>query len=1359
MKRLILLNGFLLTVMTAVMAQPCADAGKDTLICGLSYSLIGNPSGGSWTAICHQADSILIIIDSISPGNSTVKVNKCGKVEFVYTIHSGICPSNDTVAVSFENRSYTIETLNHEIEIIYPSANCYSNPIDSCGQTRSIGGLDPPSPLWKFNFQGVCELVKLKLDITGADYSNCSADSFQVSIQTHMDTTQLVWSTRQNAFLSFDQNQQISDNRLDAYISQIQQNVLNDLKAKCPLNKCFVETSTCGDTLESDTLKYVVPIHRGGHWVLLDNGTEVELNKLSVLRIGSKNYALRFSRSPDYYGPNSQEIQLTELDDNFAEVKFSQKVNIEIQWKEFWTYDTLEFIFPKEISDQSCSCFGRNLLFEALPEVKVPEYNCPAIRLSFTPDIQIQFTGDHGFCKEEFAEIGIESTFETYSWSNASDEKSIAVFREGYYSVMVTDSFHCSDTAGIFIRQFPLPEFEVKADERILCRGMCTVLRAIGDTNNIVIWNLIDTSRSIEICPDRTLHHLAQMIDSNGCKSDKSIEVVVAETPDPNAGQDLQLTCSIHFVNLEPFRLDTIIGRKFFWTGPDILPSNSRLAQPTVALPGIYILSVVDTFSGCTGRDTVEVFDNTLPPYVYAGEDQILSCGHSQIELKGDSSHYGLGYLTEWFGPDVNSSNKNMINISVGLPGQYILKIINLTNDCTASDTVIVNSDKELPLADAGIDKLIACDSVGTTIGGNNGSFGPDITYMWSGPDINAGNMSQRFPFVRVPGNYTLILTNIMNFCQDTDIVVVANVSVFPMAKAIKSSDLGCGVDSTFLSANSSTGNNLQIIWTGPDITSANSFQKLISIKKEGQYILTVRDSITHCLSHDTILIHSNGQFPDAQAGPNVQINCQRDFAILESSINEADSSIIIKWSGPDINNSNNSARKPIVTLPGTYILNVKFKNSSCEIYDTVQVSENLIKPIIDLPDTIKLNCKNRLSNILPQISNISSEFRFRWLGPQTDTISTENIALITNKSGVFVYSVLPPNTNCNSSDSVYIEVDTTLYGIGLAQTLMLPCSDKQLIFIANHSEKLDSIVWYNTKGVRLYGNKEGKEFTFRNAGNFTYVSHQSNGCVTYGVVEVILISQLEFKKEIVSSCPNQINGSLTVSDLNGASPYSVTLDNKVQPIGRTYFTNLSPGQHIIKIVDANQCLIIDTFFIHAYPGLDFKFLTTDTSYLCGEETIELDAYYGDTLIYNWIGENVKTPQLVVNRFGIFTVEYKDLHQCESVRRSFAVLPDTRELEKSIKIPNVFIPTGEDINKTFKPYFENPESISNYDMSIFDRWGNLVYFTYDPTHSWDGTKNSEAMPMDTYIAVISGKIDLCGEKSEFKFTKAVQLIR
>ena len=321
----------------------------------------------------------------------------------------------------------------------------------------------------------------------------------------------------------------------------------------------------------------------------------------------------------------------------------------------------------------------------------------------------------------------------------------------------------------------------------------------------------------------------------------------------------------------------------------------------------------------------------------------------------------------------------------------------------------------------------------------------------------------------------------------------------------------------------------------------------------------------------------------------------------------------------------------------------------------------------------------------------------------------------------------------------------------------MLPCSDKQLIFIANHSEKLDSIVWYNSKGVRLYGNKEGKEFTFRNAGDFTYVSHQSNGCVTSGVVEVILISQLEFKKEIVSSCPNQINGSLTVSDLNGASPYSVTLDNKVQPIGRTYFTNLSPGQHIIKIVDANQCLIIDTFFIHAYPGLDFKFLTTDTSYLCGEETIELDAYYGDSLIYNWIGENVKTPQLVVNRFGIFTVEYKDLHQCESVRRSFAVLPDTRELEKSIKIPNVFIPTGEDINKTFKPYFENPESISNYDMSIFDRWGNLVYFTYDPTHSWDGTKNSEAMPMDTYIAVISGKIDLCGEKSEF--TKAVQLIR
>ena len=120
MKRLILLNGFLLTVMTAVMAQPCADAGKDTLICGLSYSLIGNPSGGSWTAICHQADSILIIIDSISPGNSTVKVNKCGKVEFVYTIHSGICPSNDTIPVQDLNAGlYQVTISDQEGRISY----------------------------------------------------------------------------------------------------------------------------------------------------------------------------------------------------------------------------------------------------------------------------------------------------------------------------------------------------------------------------------------------------------------------------------------------------------------------------------------------------------------------------------------------------------------------------------------------------------------------------------------------------------------------------------------------------------------------------------------------------------------------------------------------------------------------------------------------------------------------------------------------------------------------------------------------------------------------------------------------------------------------------------------------------------------------------------------------------------------------------------------------------------------------------------------------------------------------------------------------------------------------------------------
>lgn len=77
-------------------------------------------------------------------------------------------------------------------------------------------------------------------------------------------------------------------------------------------------------------------------------------------------------------------------------------------------------------------------------------------------------------------------------------------------------------------------------------------------------------------------------------------------------------------------------------------------------------------------------------------------------------------------------------------------------------------------------------------------------------------------------------------------------------------------------------------------------------------------------------------------------------------------------------------------------------------------------------------------------------------------------------------------------------------------------------------------------------------------------------------------------------------------------------------------------------------------------------------------------------------------------------------------------------------IPNTFTPNGDGINDVFIPVFGN---ISEYEMTIFDRWGNAVYKTSNPGKGWDGNVNNLKSQTGIYVYKILFK-DLCGDTDE-----------
>jgi gliding motility-associated-like protein len=66
----------------------------------------------------------------------------------------------------------------------------------------------------------------------------------------------------------------------------------------------------------------------------------------------------------------------------------------------------------------------------------------------------------------------------------------------------------------------------------------------------------------------------------------------------------------------------------------------------------------------------------------------------------------------------------------------------------------------------------------------------------------------------------------------------------------------------------------------------------------------------------------------------------------------------------------------------------------------------------------------------------------------------------------------------------------------------------------------------------------------------------------------------------------------------------------------------------------------------------------------------------------------------------------------------------------SLYVPNGFTPNNDGKNEIFIPI---GNAVSSFQMSIFDRWGTLLYTTNDITKGWDGKANGLPCGIDTYV--------------------------
>ena len=65
-------------------------------------------------------------------------------------------------------------------------------------------------------------------------------------------------------------------------------------------------------------------------------------------------------------------------------------------------------------------------------------------------------------------------------------------------------------------------------------------------------------------------------------------------------------------------------------------------------------------------------------------------------------------------------------------------------------------------------------------------------------------------------------------------------------------------------------------------------------------------------------------------------------------------------------------------------------------------------------------------------------------------------------------------------------------------------------------------------------------------------------------------------------------------------------------------------------------------------------------------------------------------------------------------------------------IPNSFTPDGDEFNQTFQPVFTAGYDPFDFNLLIFNRWGEVIWESNDASVGWDGTYNGEIVPAGGY---------------------------
>lgn len=217
--------------------------------------------------------------------------------------------------------------------------------------------------------------------------------------------------------------------------------------------------------------------------------------------------------------------------------------------------------------------------------------------------------------------------------------------------------------------------------------------------------------------------------------------------------------------------------------------------------------------------------------------------------------------------------------------------------------------------------------------------------------------------------------------------------------------------------------------------------------------------------------------------------------------------------------------------------------------------------------------------------------------------------------------------------------------------------------------------------------------------------------------------------------CHGDANGTIQVNATGGTTPYTYQWSHSSRETSFSV-SNLPEGNHSVTITDANGCVWSDSFYIGQPAPLVIEEIYTYKVSCPGGTDGSLEAVVsGGTSPYTFSWETNSETGAYATGFkqGTYSVTVTDANGCTTTGSQII-----EEATPKIVLPNAFSPNGDGSNETFRPSNSCPVE---YQLTIYNRWGNVIFHTNDISLGWDGTFNGSDAPEGKYSYFASWVIE------------------